>query len=336
MPRSLDRETRPGDDVERGGGDAVRFGLAGTGPWAALVHGPGLRRAPGIELVGVWGRRREAASALAGELGVTTYTDLDALFADVDAVAFALPPDIQAGLARRAAEAGKHVLLDKPVAVSTDLAAGLVDAVDRAGVASMVFFTDLLAPVARPWLDGLRRGGAWRGGWARWLATLDHPDNPFRESPWRHERGALWDVGPHAVAALTTALGPVTAVRAVGGSGDVVHLVLAHENGATSTATLTLQAPPAANGSTVSVWGDAGVATLPGRVDESVPDVFAVAARELVRAAETGSPHLYDVRFGARVTDVLAEAARQVASGEGRVVPAGGTVPTPTGDARGG
>src|SRR5215203_4992490 len=77
----------------------MRFGLVGTGPWAERVHGPALSGTPGIELVGVWGRSEERASALATDLGTTPYVDLDALVADVDAVAFAVPPDVQAELA---------------------------------------------------------------------------------------------------------------------------------------------------------------------------------------------------------------------------------------------
>ena len=34
----------------------MRFGLVGTGPWARRTHGPGLKAASGVELVGVWGR----------------------------------------------------------------------------------------------------------------------------------------------------------------------------------------------------------------------------------------------------------------------------------------
>src|ERR1700754_2129745 len=120
----------------------MRFGLVGTGPWARIAHGPGLTAARDVDLVGVWGRSREKAETLATSLGVTAYDDYDALLADVDAVAFAVPPDVQAEAAMAAARAGKHRLLDKPVALTVDDARALRDAADAAGVASVVFFTD--------------------------------------------------------------------------------------------------------------------------------------------------------------------------------------------------
>ena len=54
---------------------------------------------------------------------------IDALIADVDAVAIALPPDVQAPIALRAARAGRHLLLDKPVALVTGMAAEIAAAV---------------------------------------------------------------------------------------------------------------------------------------------------------------------------------------------------------------
>jgi len=80
----------------------MRFGLVGTGPWAELAHGPGLVAAEGVELVGVWGRSLSRADPLAQTLGVTAYDDYAALLADVEAVAFAVPPDVQAELALEA------------------------------------------------------------------------------------------------------------------------------------------------------------------------------------------------------------------------------------------
>ena len=104
----------------------MRFGLVGTGPWATMAHGPGLAAAHEVDLVGVWGRSLEKAETLAGTLGVTAYDDYDALLADVEAVAFAVPPDVQAEMALVAARAGKHLLLDKPVAMDVELRAPCV------------------------------------------------------------------------------------------------------------------------------------------------------------------------------------------------------------------
>ena len=108
----------------------LRFGLVGTGYWARIAHAPALASAEGIELAAVWGRDRQAAAALAKAHGATPYEDIDALLAAVDGVAFAVPPDVQAPIAVTAARAGKHLLLEKPLAISEAEADELVEAVD--------------------------------------------------------------------------------------------------------------------------------------------------------------------------------------------------------------
>ena len=72
----------------------MRFGLVGTGYWARETHATALAAHPGAELVGVWGRSFERATGLADSFGAKAYRDVDEMFADVDAVAFAVPPDV--------------------------------------------------------------------------------------------------------------------------------------------------------------------------------------------------------------------------------------------------
>lgn len=297
----------------------MRFGLIGTGTWARQVHGPALAAALEVDLVGVWGRSSERAAALGSDLGCPSYDDSDALFADVDAVAFAVPPDVQADLAVAAARAGCHLLLEKPVALEPAQAHALADAVAGAGVRSVVFHTDRFIPSSRAWFDDVRQRDGWRGAWIRWFSALQQPGNEFGRSPWRRERGALWDIGPHAISHLTAALGPIETVRATGGPADLVVLVLTHASGATSTATLSLFAPPEAAGFEAAVWGDDGVLPMPPRPDDAVLDAYVVAVDELVESARTDQPHPLDVSFGAHVVDLLAQAAEQVSAAAPRV-----------------
>jgi predicted dehydrogenase len=277
-----------------------------------MAHGPGLVAAEDVELVGVWGRSPEKARVLATELGVSAYDEFEALLADVDAVAFAVPPDVQAELALVAAKAGKHLLLDKPVAMSVAAGHALLDAASEAGVASVVFFTDRFVDASRAWFRDVRATEGWRGGWLRWFSSLQEEGNPFGSSPWRWQSGALWDIGPHALSTLSAALGPVRSLRAVGGDGDLVTLVIRHESGVTSTASLTVFAPPAAAGFEAAVWGDVGVFPMPARSDRSLSDLLAIAAGELVESAHSGEPHELDVAFGARIVELLADAQAEI------------------------
>jgi predicted dehydrogenase len=274
-----------------------------------MAHGPGLVSLDDVELVGVWGRHLDRALPLAQQLGARAYDDYAALLRDVDAVAFSVPPDVQSAMATEAAKAGKHLLLDKPVATSVPAARALADAARE--VASVVFFTDRFVSTSRVWFEEVRRTGGWHGAWMRWFSALQAEDNPFRASTWRQQMGAVWDTGPHAFSTLMTALGPVDRVTATAGAGDLVHLVLRHESSVTSTVTLTQFGPPAAETYDVTLWGDTGFSTMPQR-GGSPHEPLALAARELIASAESGEPHEVDVRFGARVVELVTQAQDQL------------------------
>ncbi|MCK1796206.1 Gfo/Idh/MocA family oxidoreductase [Streptomyces sp. XM4193] len=288
----------------------MRFGLLGTGPWASRTHAVALSAHPRAELVGVWGRRPEAAQELAAEHRTTAHRDLDALLADCDAVAVALPPDVQAELAIRAAEAGCHLLLDKPVATTGDTAERLAAAAERAGVRSVVFFTLRFSPETARWIAEQRVTGGWSAGRADWYSPVfGGSQSPYAASPWRQEKGALWDIGPHALSVLLPALGEVepSGVTAVRGPGDTVHLVLRHVNGASSTVTVTHSVPPAAAGVSAELRGSAGVVRMPER--EAPAEAAFGRAIDALMAPER---HDCDLDFGVRVTRLLEAADAQL------------------------
>jgi len=289
----------------------VRFGVLGTGPWATQVHVPALAAHPTAELVGVWGADAAEAKALGAEHDVPGYTDVDELLDVVDAVSIALPPHVQAPLAVRAAAAGRHLLLEKPVALDLAAADELVAATRAAGVATVVFFTDRFQEGTATWLAQAARTRP-VGGAASWLNAL--AGSSVAGSTWRQERGALWDLAPHLLSVLIPALGPVVAVQAAAGRRDTVHLVLAHEAGAASTVTVSHTVAPLAAGTEVFVHGDAGrLVLIPER--NSVGSDFAAAVDELAVAAVSGGASACDVVFGRDVVAVLDAAERALASG---------------------
>ncbi|WP_338496885.1 Gfo/Idh/MocA family oxidoreductase [Streptomyces sp. SJL17-4] len=291
-------------------GAKPRIGLLGTGPWAGHTHAPALAGHPGIEFSGVWGRRPEAAAALADASGTRAYEDVDALFAASDAVALALPPDVQAPLAVRAAEAGCHVLLDKPVATTVAGAREVAEAVEAAGVASVVFCTLRFAEPTARWIEEQTAAGGWFLGEAHWLGSLygTGSSSAYAASPWRREKGGLWDVGPHVLSVYLPVLGDVSEITAARGPADTHHLVLRHTSGASSTATLTLSAPPEAAEAALTLYGTGGRAELP-RWDGAV-GAFGAAVDALIGSARTGEPDACDARFGLRLTEILTEAER--------------------------
>ncbi|MGW5865060.1 Gfo/Idh/MocA family protein [Streptomyces sp. NPDC055239] len=289
----------------------LRIGLVGTGPWASSTHAPALAAHPDVEFSGVWGRRSDAATALASGHATTAYADVDELFAASDAVAFAVPPDVQAPLAARAAAAGCHLLLDKPVATTVAAARDLAAAAEAARVASVVFFTLRFAGPTSAWVTEQAATEGWFTGRADWYGSFYSADgtSPF-PSPWRAQRGGLWDVGPHALSVLVPVLGDVTDVTAAAGPADLVHLILRHSGGASSTATLSLSTPAKASGVTVELRGEAGTALMPS--GGGALSAFRSAVDALVESARSGRPHSCDVRFGLRVTEILALAEKQL------------------------
>ncbi|MEU6969241.1 Gfo/Idh/MocA family oxidoreductase [Kitasatospora aureofaciens] len=294
----------------------MRIGLLGTGTWAERVHAPVLAEHPGLEFTGVWGRRPEAAEALGAAHGVPGYGDLDQLLAEVDAVSVALPPSVQAGLAVRAAEAGCHLLLDKPVAFTVPDARAVAEAVRAHEVASVVFFTVRFGGEQIPWIERQAELGGWFTGRSDWLGSVFAPGStsPYAASPWRREKGALWDVGPHALSVLLPVLGDATQVTAVAGPLDTVHLVVRHVGGASSTMALSLTVPRAGGGAVMELRGEHGVAQLPER-GEAPTVALHRAVDALLTSAASGEPHPCAADFGLRVVEILAGAERSLADG---------------------
>lgn len=283
----------------------LRVGLVGTGYWARQVHAAGLAAHPDVDFVGIWGRDGAAAKAAGAPNDVPGYDNLDALFAEVDALAFAVPPTVQGELALRAARAGKHLFLEKPIALDVAAADALVAAVDAAAVSSVVFFTARFVPAWEEWLDQTVASRPY-GGRADWLSCQVGPDNPYAGSQWRRENGALWDVGPHQLAQLIPALGPVLDVAGVRGADDLVHLVLTHEGGTTSRMTLGQNVPQAAVRVGVEFYGADGWRTQP-EDPRDVGKAYARALDELLADVATGETrHRCGVHFARDIVEVIA------------------------------
>ena len=291
----------------------MRFGVLGTGHWAKDVHAAGVAAHPGAELVGVWGRDPAKARGVADAYGARAFAEVDELVAAVDAVAIALPPDVQAELAVRAAAAGRHLLLDKPVALSVEAADRVAGAVAAAGVRALVFFTARFAVEQAAWLEEVRRRDDWHGVAVTVLKDI-YGGGPFGHSPWRRERGALWDMGPHALDLALAVLGPIDRIVAGTGVGDTVHLVGHHAGGASSVVTLSEDAPAAAHTESWRVYGPGGIAERP---QSALPP--ADAYRRAVDALLAGGPgewpgHPADVRHGCEVVRLLAAAEASLAA----------------------
>jgi predicted dehydrogenase len=126
----------------------VKVSLIGCGE-IAPDNAAGLRASSSCELGPVMDLNEEASGSLAREFDVASTTSLDEILEDdsVDAVVIAVPHHLHADVTIRAAEAGKHVIVEKPLATSLADADAMIEACGRAGVALSVLFSYRYEPI---------------------------------------------------------------------------------------------------------------------------------------------------------------------------------------------
>ena len=110
----------------------LRAGVVGAGVFGGY-HAAKYAAAPGAALAAVFDVDGARAETLAARHGAAAFDAFDAFLAEVDAVTIATPATHHFDYARRALLAGRHVLVEKPVALSLDDADALVDLAARTG-----------------------------------------------------------------------------------------------------------------------------------------------------------------------------------------------------------
>ncbi len=127
----------------------IRVGVAGAG-FIGAVHARAYRQVPGVELVGVADPIAEKAAALAKETGCQPFHDYDELLrAGIDVISICLPPAPHLAAAEAAAQAGVHILMEKPIARTVAEADQMVAACRAARVYLMTGFTHHFYPEMR-------------------------------------------------------------------------------------------------------------------------------------------------------------------------------------------
>ncbi len=284
--------------------EPLRVGVVGAGPWARFVHAPMFAHHPGVKLVGVWGRRVEAAEEVAHPHGAVGLASYDELLSRVDALSFAVPPDVQASMASVAAEAGKALLLEKPIALDLGLAQSLADVVQSHDVPTQMVLTWRYADHVRRFLDQVAAAPDVVGARGQFLAGAML--GGMFATPWRLEEGPLMDLGPHVIDLLDVALGPVIGIRAHGDPLRWVGLLLDHEGGAVSEASLSSVTgiEPARAGVEVFTRDRLIDVDTTGLSAEVLPRIV----DEFVVTATTRASHPLDLRRGLHLQRLLTNA----------------------------
>lgn len=232
------------------------------------------------------------------------------MFGAVDAVSIAVPPDAQPYFAVAAARAGKHILLEKPIATTLQDGRDVVSAIKLAGVQSQVFFTHRHAPEYSDFVKGARSHFCY-GANVFLHSDAMSSESPYSASEWRKsEFAALWDLGPHAIAVLLDVLGPILSVQASIDRAKTISLTLQHRSESKSYVSLTLHANQCDRRNEVHFQANGRTFTLPTPV---LPKhlIFSNAVSCLVSRISNRTLLVDgdgDADFGLRVLEVLSAA----------------------------
>ena len=197
----------------------VRVALVGCGRISAN-HFEAIARIDGLDLVAVCDSDAARAEAAGAAQGVPWFTDYARMLAEsgCDLVTVATPSGLHAGHGIAAARAGKHVVCEKPMAITLETADALVRACDEAGVQLFVVKQNRLnatIQLVRRALDKGRFGRIYMANaTVRWTRPQEYYDQAPWRGTWEFDGGAFMNQASHYVDLIQWMLGPVESVVA--------------------------------------------------------------------------------------------------------------------------
>jgi predicted dehydrogenase len=254
-----------------------RLAVVGLG-MAVLPHAKSLIDLAGrAELVAGYAPSAARRAAFAAKFGLPTDDDLDRLLTDptITAVAILTPPNTHLELVRRAAAAGKHILLEKPLDISTERAVAIIEAAEAAGITLGVVLQHRFRPagerLARLVADG-RLGALVNCSTSiRLWRPQSYYDEPGRGTQARDGGGVLLTQGIHTLDLMLSLAGPIREVVGYAATSpvhrmeceDMVAAAVRFENGAMGVIDATTAAYPGFP-ERIEIVGERGSAVLAG------------------------------------------------------------------------
>ena len=300
----------------------VGIAILGSG-MVANVHASALQESAGADVRGVWGRNQAVASEFAAKYGMAVYPDFAAVLADptVDAVINCLPPGYHAEYGVKAAAAGKHLFVEKPIDVSLEHAAQLVKAYRERGLTLSVVFQNRFSPAAQKVKAALDAGLLGRiiqgDAYVKWYRSPEY----YKANAWRGTHaieggGALINQAIHTIDLLQWFMGPVksicghvrTAVHAIE-TEDLGVAVLEWQNGAVGVIEGSTALWPGVK-EKIEIHGEKGFFTLEGgnitawKVQGCEESEYLTPVK--VSYGETNSPAISHVNHQAQLEDFIA------------------------------
>ncbi|MBX3280180.1 MAG: Gfo/Idh/MocA family oxidoreductase [Acidobacteria bacterium] len=208
----------------------IGFGLVGPG-MIGKVHAEAILSIPGAQLPAVCGRDENKTREFAERFNAAAYTDYDAFLAHpgLSIVTICTPSGTHAELGIRAAQAGKHVIVEKPIETTLARADALIEACEESRVRLGVIFQSRLLPAAariKKAVDEGRLGRLFLGdAYVKWYRAPQY----YAEGSWHGTLkldggGALINQAIHTVDLLQWIMGPAETVFAFKGALRYPHI----------------------------------------------------------------------------------------------------------------
>ena len=298
-----------------------RVALAGCGR-ISKNHFDAIDKIDGLELVAVCDADPVRAEQAATENRVDCFTSYEKMLkeAKADVITIATPSGLHAEQGVAAAQAGKHVVMEKPMAISLTGADALVQACDKAGVQLFVVKQNRLNPpiqLLKHAVDKNRFGRVYLASctvhWAR-------PQEYYDQAPWRgtweFDGGAFMNQASHYVDLIQWLMGPVESVMAKTATlarrietEDTGVAILKFRNGALGSIEVTMLAYPRNLEGSITVLGEKGSVKIGGTAVNKV-DYWQFAEYDdddkLIEAVDTNPPNVYGLGHQGYYRNVLA------------------------------
>ncbi len=258
---------------------SLRWGLIGTGDVAERKSGPALYQTQRSELVAVYNRSIPKAASFAqrhGDVDVADCVDTLLNRDDIDAVYIATPPESHCELTVQCATAGKHVLCEKPMALSLDDCHKMIVACQEHDVSLAIAYYRRYFPVVQQIKTLLDSGAV--GIPLRVAATTYSQFQSDDPSPWRLDHqmaggGFLMDVGTHRFDLMAYFFGSPIDIRCISGTQtmktsveDAASVVILFEGGVQATASFQWNSPVTRD--TLEIVGSEGIIWTDSLSDE--------------------------------------------------------------------
>jgi predicted dehydrogenase len=196
----------------------VRYALIGYGK-VAQIHAKAIGEAKGSTLVAVWGRDAAKAAAFASQWKILPFTDLSKMVreAQVDAVIITTPHPLHKEHTIAALEAGVHVLVEKPMALTVADCTEMIECAQRVGKKLSVISQRRWIPASQRIKDAIEAGKLGKPMIAQVTMLGWRDEEYYTSDPWRGSwelegGGVLINQAPHQFDLLHWYLGPVKEV----------------------------------------------------------------------------------------------------------------------------